>query len=64
MAKSFIKFYVIQYQKKNAFYVELFLYVYSILQTELYFPGGLVKNHSQISTLGCLESIANKTACT
>ena len=26
---------------------------------ELYFPG-LVKNHSQISALGCLEYVANK----
>ena len=59
MAKSFITFYLIQYHKKNAFYEKLFLSVYSILQTELYFPG-LVKNHSQISALGCLESVANK----
>ena len=38
---------------------ELFLSVYSILQMELYFPG-LVKNHSQFSTLDYLESVAYK----
>ena len=47
---------MIQYHK-NAFHVEIFLSVYSILQVELYLPG-LVKNHSQISALGCLESVA------
>ena len=58
MVKSLITFYLIQYHK-NTFHNELFLSVYSILQMELYFPG-LVKNHSQISALGCLESVANK----
>ena len=36
-----------------------FFSVYSILQMELYFPNS-VKNHSQISALGCLESFTNK----
>ena len=58
MVKSFITFYLIQYHK-NAFHDEFFLPVYSILQMELYFPS-LVKNNSQISALGCLESVANK----
>ena len=46
MIKSFIKFYLIQCHK-NVFHDELFLSVYSILQTELYFPI-FVKSHSQI----------------
>ena len=58
MAKPFITFYLIQYHKKT-FYKKLFLSVYSILQTELYVQV-LVKNHSQISALACLESVANK----
>ena len=58
MVKSFKTFYLIQYNK-NAFYDKFFLPVYSILQMELYFRG-LVKNHSQISGLVCLESVANK----
>ena len=44
---------------KNTFNDKFFLYVYSILQIELYFPG-LVKNHGQIQAFGCLESVANK----
>ena len=59
MAKSFIPFHLIQYHEKNAFHEKLFLSVYSILQTELYFPV-LVKNHSQTSALGGLESFAIK----
>ena len=58
MAKSCTTFYLIQYHK-NAFHNELFLSVHSILKMELYIPG-LVKNHCQISALGCLESVANK----
>ena len=54
MFKSFKTLYLIQYHK-NAFYDKFFLSVYSTLQ----FPG-LVKNHSQISALGCLERAANK----
>ena len=49
---------MIQYCK-NTFNDKFFLYVYSILQIELYFPG-LVKNHGQIPAFGCLESVANK----
>ena len=58
MAKSFITFYLFRYPK-NAFHGELFLFVYSILEMELYFTC-LVKNYSQVSALGCLESVANK----
>ena len=58
IVKSLITFYLIQYHK-TAFQDELFLSVYYILQMELYFPG-LVKHHSQISALGCLERVANK----
>ena len=58
MVKSFITIYLIQYHK-NAFHDKPFLSVYSILQIELYFPG-LVKNHNQISVLGCLESVTNE----
>ena len=58
MVKSFITFYLIQYQK-NAFHDEQFLSVYSILQIELYLPG-LVKNHSQISASGCLVCLQKK----
>ena len=58
MVRSFMSFYLIQYHK-NAFHDKLFLSVYSILQIELCFLD-LVKNHSQISVLGCLESVANE----
>ena len=58
MVKSFVTFYLIQYNK-NAFHDKLFLSVYFILQMELYFPD-LVRNHSQISVLDCLESVDNK----
>ena len=61
MVKSFITFYLIQYQK-NAFHDEQFLSVYSILQIELYLPG-LVKNRSQISASGCLVMLTKKIAC-
>ena len=58
MVKSFITFYLIQFHE-NAFDNEFFLSVYSILQMELYFPR-LVKNHSQILALACLEKVAYK----
>ena len=58
MVKSFKTSYLIQYHK-NPFHEELFLYIYSVLQMELYLPR-LIKNHSQISALSCLESVANK----
>ena len=58
MVKSFITFYLIQ-NHKNSFPDKPFHSVYSMLQMELYFPG-LVKNQSQISALGYLESVANK----
>ena len=58
IVKSFKIIYLIEYYK-NTFYNKFFLYVYSFLQMELYFLG-LVKNHGQVSALGCLESVANK----
>ena len=58
MVKSFVTLYLIQYHK-NAYHDELFLSVYSILQMEFHFLG-LVKNHSQISAMSCLESVSNK----
>ena len=58
MVKSFITFCLFQYLK-NAFYDELFLSVYSILNMELYFLD-FVKNYSEISPLGCLECVPNK----
>ena len=62
MVESFMTFYSIQYYK-NEFCNKLFLSVCFILEMELYFPD-LVKNDRQISALVCLESVANKKACT
>ena len=62
VVKSSITFYLIKYHK-NAFHNELFLSFFPSvclnLQMELYLLD-LVKNHSQTSALGCLESVANK----
>ena len=57
MVKSFVKFYLIQHHK-NAFHDELFLSAYSILKMELHFPG--LVNHSYISALAWIESVAKK----